>query len=105
MLRKKKSYLIPIIGFAIIMVLGAIFLSFPISNKRDITLEKAFFTAVSATTCTALIKFTTVEQFSIIGQIIIAILMEIGAFGFLVFISYVCAILGKNEIIRHYYDK
>lgn len=96
MLRKKKSYLIPIIGFAIIMVLGAIFLSFPISNKRDITLEKAFFTAVSATTCTALIKFTTVEQFSIIGQIIIAILMEIGAFGFLVFISYVCAILGKR---------
>ena len=36
MLKKKKSYLVPFIGFTIMIIVGAIFLCLPISNNKQI---------------------------------------------------------------------
>lgn len=96
MLKKKKSYLIPIIGFALIIIVGSILLDLPVTNRREITYKDALYTAISSLSCTGLIKFTTVEQFNIWGQLVIAILMEIGALGFLIFIAYIWSILGRK---------
>lgn len=96
MLKKKKSYLVPIIGFCIISLIGAILLYLPISNNSKITFKDALYTAISGVTCTGLIKTVIANQFTFFGQLIIAILMEIGALGFVVFISYVWIAKGKK---------
>ncbi len=96
MLKKKKSYLVPIIGFGIISLIGAILLYLPICNNSKISFKDALYTAISGVTCTGLIKNVTANQFNFWGQLVIAILMEIGALGFIVFISYVWTIKGKK---------
>jgi len=89
MFKKKKTYLVPFLGFILLSIIGAILLYLPICNKQDITFLDSLYTSVSTVTGTALLKSPIVEQFNLIGQIIIAILMEIGAVGFIVFISYI----------------
>lgn len=96
MLKKKKSYLVPFIGFTIIMIIGAILLALPISNNKSIEFKDALFVSISAVSCTGLSTVVTAEQFNFIGQLIIAVLMEIGALGFVVFISYVWAKLNRK---------
>lgn len=96
MFKKRKSYLVPVIGFALIIFIGTILLVCPVSNNGAISFKDALFTAVSGVTCTGLTKVCVANQFNFIGQLVIAILMEIGAMGFVVFISYVWAIRGKK---------
>lgn len=91
MLKKKKSYLVPIIGFSLMMIIGAILLYLPISNKISISFKDALYVAISAISCTGLSKVVPAEQFNFLGQLVMAILMEIGALGFVVFISYMWA--------------
>lgn len=91
MLKKKKSYLVPIIGFSLMMIIGAILLYLPISNKISISFKDALYVAISAISCTGLSKVVPAEQFNFFGQLVMAILMEIGALGFVVFISYMWA--------------
>lgn len=91
MLKKKKSYLVPIIGFSLMMIAGAILLYLPISNKEAISFKDALYVSISATSCTGLSKIVPAEQFNFFGQLIMAILMEIGTLGFVVFISYMWA--------------
>lgn len=91
MLKKKKSYLVPIIGFSLMMIIGAILLYLPISNKEAISFKDALYISISAISCTGLSKIVPAEQFNFVGQLIMAILMEIGALGFVVFISYMWA--------------
>lgn len=96
MLKSKKSYLIPIIGFAIIIFISTIFLYSPICNHKEISFKDAFFTATSGLTTTGLVKMPLVSQFNFWGQLVLAILMEIGAMGFIIFISYFWSIKDKK---------
>ena len=89
MLKKKKSYLVPILGFVFISLIGGILLYLPICNIKPISIKEALYTSISTVTGTALLKTPIVSQFNIWGQIIILLLMEIGALGFIVFISYI----------------
>lgn len=91
MLKKKKSYLVPIIGFSLMMIIGAVLLYLPICNKMDISFKDALYVSISTISCTGLSKIVPAEQFNFLGQVIMAILMEIGALGFVVFISYMWA--------------
>lgn len=96
MLKKKKSYLVPFIGFTLMTILGAILLYLPISNNEPINFKDALYVSISAISCTGLSTVVPVEQFSFIGQLVIAILMEIGALGFIIFISYIWAKFNKK---------
>ena len=96
MLKKKKSYVVPLVGFTVMIILGAIFLALPISNNKPIDFKDALFVSISAISCTGLSTVVLVEQFNFVGQLVIAILMEIGALGFIVFISYIWAKLNKK---------
>ena len=91
MLKKKKSYLVPIFGFVLISLIGGILLYLPVCNIKYISLHDALYTSISTVTGTALLKTPIVEQFNIVGQVIILLLMELGALGFIVFISYIWA--------------
>lgn len=96
MLKKKKSYLVPFIGFSLMIILGAIFLYLPITNNKSISFKDALYVSISAISCTGLSTVVIVEQFNFIGQLVIAVLMEIGALGFIIFISYIWAKLNKK---------
>ena len=96
MLKNKRSYLIPVIGFLMIILIGAFLLYLPICNKDVITFKDALFTATSGLTTTGFSKVAIVDQFNFVGQLIVAILMEIGALGFIIFISYFWGIKDKR---------
>ena len=96
MLRQKRTYLVPIIGFAVIILISSILLSNPICNYKEIEYKDALFAATSGLTTTGLTKQALSEQFNFWGQLIIAILMEIGALGFIIFISFIWSIKGKT---------
>lgn len=97
MVNSKRIYLIPLVGFLLIILVSAFLLYLPICNNNPITLLDSLFVATSGVSTTGLSPVVIVEQFNFLGQLIIAILMEIGAFGFIVMISYIWSI--KNEKI------
>lgn len=78
------------------IILGAIFLYLPISNKQVISFKDALFVSISAISCTGLSTVVPIEQFNFVGQFVMAILMEIGALGFIIFISYIWAKFNKK---------
>lgn len=73
-----------VLGFAIVILLGSILLSLPISHKPgvDVTPIDALFTSTSAVCVTGLVTLDTGSTFSIFGRTIIAILIQIGGLGF-----------------------
>jgi len=74
-------------GFALIILIGTILLMLPISNKsgNSISFLNALFTSTSATCVTGLVVFDTWSQFTLFGQIVILILIQIGGLGFMTF--------------------
>ena len=96
MLRNKKSYLIPIVGFATIILISAIILYLPICNLTQLNFRNILYITTSAITTCGLSKGSVVQQFSFLGQVVIAILMEIGALGFIIFLVINDNISGDN---------
>ena len=80
---KLSSFQIITLGFAGIILLGAVLLTFPISsNSGEWTpFINALFTSTSAVCVTGLIVYDTASHWSIFGQIIILLLIQIGGMG------------------------
>lgn len=79
MLKNKGIYIIPALGFLSVIILGWIILMMPICTKTLIQPLDHMFIAVSAVCVDG---FTTVDissSYTFIGQLVIAILTEIGA--------------------------
>ena len=72
------------LGFAAIIVIGALLLMLPIANKtgESIPFINALFTAGSATCVTGLVVYDTFTQFTYFGQAVIIVLIQIGGLGF-----------------------
>lgn len=96
MLKTKRTYLIPIIGFALIILIGSFLLNLPVCNRVDMSFRDCLFVATSGITTTGITKGILVEQFTFLGQVVLAILMEIGAMGFIIFVSYFWTIKHKK---------
>ncbi len=96
MLKSKRIYFIPVIGFLVIIVVSSILLFLPISNNAPIKYKDALFIATSSVSTTGLSSLVISEQFNFFGQLIIAILMEIGAYGFIVIVSYIWSVRNKR---------
>ncbi|WP_416277388.1 TrkH family potassium uptake protein [Paenibacillus timonensis] len=88
-LQFKKISLSPpqilVIGFALIILLGALLLMLPISSKsgESLSFVDAVFTATSATCVTGLVVVDTGTYFSAFGQIVIMLLIQVGGLGFM----------------------
>lgn len=74
-----------VMGFAIIILAGTMLLMLPISTATGESLPfiDAFFTATSATCVTGLVVRDTGTYFSIFGQTIIMLLIQVGGLGFM----------------------
>ena len=68
-----------LLGFIVIILIGAMILKLPISNNgKSIKFIDAFFTSTSAVCVTGLVTKVPVEQFSRFGQVVIMCLIQIG---------------------------
>ena len=68
-----------LLGFIVIILIGAMILKLPISNNgKDIKFIDAFFTSTSAVCVTGLVTKVPAQQFSTFGQAIIMCLIQIG---------------------------
>ncbi len=73
------------LGFAGIILLGALLLSLPAASRdgASIPFLNALFTSTSATCVTGLVVYDTYMQFTVSGQLVILCLIQIGGLGFM----------------------
>ncbi len=76
------------LSFIGVIVVGSLLLSLPLANNGPSLpyIDNLFF-AVSATCVTGLVPAVTADQFTLFGQIVIIILIQIGGLGFLTLLS------------------
>ena len=104
-IRKKKNlspFKILAIGFATVILTGGILLSLPISSATGqfTSLLDTIFTATSAVCVTGLVVLDTGTYWSVFGQWIILILIEIGGLGFMALSTIFALLLGKRISLR-----
>ncbi|KIL35713.1 ATP synthase subunit J [Cohnella kolymensis] len=89
-------------GFALIIVLGAVLLSQPFASKDGSALRyiDAIFTATSATCVTGLVVVDTGTYFSVTGQLILLMLIQMGGLGFMTMATLIALMLGKRISLR-----
>ena len=90
------------IGFAAIILLGALLLTLPAASRSGVSCGffPALFTATSATCVTGLVMFDTYTQWSTFGQVVIITLIEIGGLGFMSAASTVVFLLRRKVGLR-----
>ena len=102
----KKFKLHPVqilsLGFAIVILIGAILLSLPISSVDNnyTNFLDALFTSTSAVCVTGLITIDTGTYWNAFGQCVILMLIEIGGLGFMSLTTFIAVLLGKKITLR-----
>ena len=76
-------------SFAVIILLGTLLLSLPVASRtgESAGLFNAFFTATSATCVTGLVTVDTCTTWSLFGQGVILVMIQLGGLGFMTVIS------------------
>ena len=96
--RKLSSFQIILLGFAGVILLGAFLLTLPISSKTHewTSFIDALFTSTSSVCVTGLIVFDTATHWTIFGQIVILLLIQIGGMGVVTIALSLAVISGKK---------
>lgn len=99
---KLRGVQILALGFLAVILIGGIILTLPISSASGETTNflDALFTATSAVCVTGLVTLDTGTHWSMFGQTIIMLLIEIGGLGFMSFTTLIAIILGKKITLR-----
>ncbi|SHE71542.1 trk system potassium uptake protein TrkH [Seinonella peptonophila] len=101
-----KKWLSPtrilVLGFLIVIMIGAILLRLPMSHEPGINVSfvDALFTATSAVCVTGLVVVDTATTYSTTGEIIILALIQIGGLGFVTFATLFTILLGRRVSMR-----
>ena len=94
---KRSTTRLVALGFALIIVIGTMLLSLPISVRSgQPNVLNALFTATSATCVTGLIVADTYQNWTTFGIIVIFTLIQIGGLGFMTIGVYISIILKKK---------
>ena len=90
------------LSFLIVILSGSILLCLPCSSKSGewTGFTDAFFTATSATCVTGLVVFDTFSHWSLFGQLIILLMIQIGGIGLMTIIIMLFIFL-KRKISLH----
>lgn len=100
-LLKEMSYTRLIaLSFLVVILVGTILLMLPISarNETMTPVLDALFTATSATCVIGFVVQDTFQYWSVFGQLVILVLIQIGALGFVTLVS-MFAIFAKKRIV------
>lgn len=101
-MRKTRQGIRPIrvlpLGFFCIILIGALLLMLPISTKDGTSMPflNALFTATSASCVTGLVVVDTGTYFSLFGQIVILILIQLGGLGFMTMATILFSLTGRR---------
>lgn len=100
-MRKKRKFnpaIQIVLGFLGVILIGAFLLSLPISNTSGqwFNFVDSFLTSTSAVCVTGLTVVDVVMQFTLFGQIVLMLLIQIGGLGFVALTTLVFLILGKK---------
>jgi trk system potassium uptake protein TrkH len=95
-----------VLSFAILILIGAAFLSFPISweSGKHVSFIDALFTSTSAVCVTGLIVVDTPVVYSTFGEVVILLLIQFGGLGIITFATVFFVLMGqeisyKNKLI------
>ena len=99
--RKPNLYRLLAVGFALIILTGAILLTLPVSSAEGIStpFEDALLTATSATCITGLIVYDTATHWSLFGQAVILCMIQVGGLGFMTLGSALVLLLKRNGTV------
>lgn len=91
-----------VLSFFITIIIGTILLKLPISYKSDQAPEliDALFISTSSACVTGLTMFDTWSQWSFFGQVVMAVLMQIGGLGLISFTTGITLLLRKRLGVR-----
>jgi len=96
MKKKMGTTKILLISLLSVIIIGAALLSLPICNKQPLKMIDSLFVATSAVCVTGLTTVVPIEQFSVIGQMVLLTLIQIGGIGFMTLIAIVLITIGKK---------
>jgi len=87
-----------LLSFLLVILLGAVLLSLPISSAdgKATPFVDALFTATTSTCVTGLVIAPTVSAWSLFGQIVILVLIQVGGLGVITIMSSVMILLHKK---------
>lgn len=91
-----------VIGFALLIIVGTILLSLPISSAsgNPTGLLTCFFTSTSAVCVTGLVVVDTGTYWSLFGKTIILLLIQAGGLGFMTVTSFLALLIGRKITLR-----
>ena len=102
MVRKKKFSLsttqIILLSFLVTILIGSALLALPISsaNGEAVPYLDALFTATTSTCVTGLVTLPTISTWSLFGQIVILLLIQVGGLGIITIMSGVMLLLNRK---------
>ncbi len=102
---KKRILTLPqtvALGFVAIILAGAGLLCLPFATKGNGSLSfiDALFTSTSATCVTGLVVASTYDTFTVFGQVVITMLIQVGGLGFMTLSSAIYLLIGKRIGLR-----
>lgn len=97
-LKRLSSFQVILLGFAAVILMGAILLSLPISSNsgNPTPFTDALFTSTSAVCVTGLVVYDTAMHWSFFGQCVILILIQIGGLGVVTVAALISILAGKK---------
>ncbi|MBO4873381.1 MAG: Trk family potassium uptake protein [Lachnospiraceae bacterium] len=87
-----------ILGYLIMVLLGTVLLALPVSSAdgKSAGLLNSFFTAVSSSCVTGLIRLPTGSSWSLFGQLVLLLLIQIGGLGFMTIATVFFLVINKQ---------
>ena len=103
--KRRRPHLAPplllILIYAGFIVLGTLALKLPLATTSPITWWDAAFTATSAVTVTGLVVVDTGSQYTLFGQAVVMLLIQIGGLGLMTFAVLILSMLGLPVGFTH----
>ncbi len=101
-IRQWSTMRIIAVGFAFIILMGGLLLCLPVASRDGgaIPFTNALFTSASATCVTGLVVYDTWSQFSVFGQAVILLLIQIGGLGFMTIAILFSLVVGRRIGLR-----
>ncbi len=92
-----------LLSFLGVILIGSILLSLPISSAtgQSVSYIDALFTATTSVCVTGLVTLPTVSTWSVFGQAVILVLIQIGGLGFIAIVSGLMILLTRRMGIGH----
>lgn len=91
-----------LLSFFLVIVLGTLLLMLPVSarNGQVTPLVPALFTATSATCVTGLVVVDSAAHWTVFGQVVILLLIQIGGLGTVTFTTFFSVLVGRKMGLR-----